>query len=43
MGRLRSNWAQTWNVGRHWRLEIEWVYLARYFTVSLWDSRREAS
>lgn len=39
--RLRNNWTQEWKLGRYWRLEIEWVYLGRYFAFTVRDSRRE--
>lgn len=32
--RLRSNWAQSWRVGRV-EFEIEWVAKARYYTFCL--------
>jgi hypothetical protein len=38
--RIRDSWAQTFKLGRHWRLAVEWIPAARSFDFWLYDERK---
>lgn len=35
-----KGWANTWPLGRHWRLAVEWIPAARSFDFWIYDRRQ---